>query len=133
MKKWVCVLLILVSSGCASRLSKSTIVLEYSDFGPQAMAYRVIGRKSMPWAPDTPIAPGEDKINVVVYRGIAKSRVEGAFLPDRDDHIDYRYVSYSDALSYLDAQIAQNILRKVTVKLENTKNLIQQHLGERHD
>lgn len=121
---------LMFSAGCASRLSKSTIVLEYSDFGPQAMAYRIIGRKRMPWAPELPVVIGEHKILVVVYRGINKSDVEEAFVADKDNNVDYRYVAYADAVRYLDTQIAQNILRKVTLKLEATRTKLLTKLGD---
>ena len=117
--------------GCATRLQKSTIVLEYDDFGPQAMAYKLIGKKRMPWAPDTPVMIGEGHIYVVVYKGVPVEDLEIRYSADADANIDYRLVPYEQAITYLDTQIAQNILRKVTLKLEGTRTKVQSKLGSK--
>lgn len=115
--------------GCASRVSKTTVVLGYTDFGPQAMAYQVIGRKRLPWAPNTPLTPGDGGIFIVVFRGIEKARVIEAYPDNPDNNLDYRYVAYTDAISYLDKNIAQDILSNVTKRLETSRQTILAHLG----
>lgn len=119
-------------SACVSGVSKATLVLNYADFGPQAMAYKIIGRNQLPWAPNTPPVLGESQIRIVVYRGITKEEVEAAFRPNKHSHYDYRYVPYRSALNYLDNNIARNILAKVTLRLEATRNKIFNGLGVDH-
>lgn len=129
MKKLVLAALLLMLSACASRLSKTTVVFEYADFGPQAMAYGLLGPKRLPWAPETPLVIGEGNIYVVVYRGIDKSEVVAAYPPDEHRKADYRYVNYSDAMTYLDIKIAQNVLGSVTTRLESTRQTVVKVLG----
>lgn len=130
MRKTLCLLLFAVSiASCASRISRQTIVLEYADFGPQVMAYRAIGPKRMSWAPDTPIQVGSGGIYVVVYRDVALADVEEAYRASELDNRDYRYLGYSEALNYLDVQITQNRLRKVTQRLEATRAQVVNKLG----
>ncbi len=130
MKVALLVLWVLLTA-CASHMSKHSIILEYDDFGPQAMAYKIIGKKRMPWAPEIPVMIGDDHIYVVVYKSVDREDLNETFKPDRDHNIDYRFVSYNDAITYLDTQIAQNILRKVTAKLEVTRSKIQVALASR--
>lgn len=122
-------MLVVLLSHCASRLEKNSIVLEYADFGPQAMAYPVIGPKRMPWAPDTPVLIGEGKIYVVVFQNLELEQIEDKYNPDPEANIDYRFLRYQDAMRYLDAQIANNILAKVTRQLEQTRTNIDTKLG----
>ena len=107
---------------CASPPTDRTLVLQYNDFGPQAMAYHLIGPNRLPWDPDTPIFVGHDAVRVVIYRGIDLETVKSLYPPDRPRNIDYRYVSYQDALRYLDAKIHRNLLIRITQKLENTRD-----------
>ena len=113
---------------CASRISRTTLVLDYADFGPQAMAYKVLGPKNHQWDPHTPIPFGEDGVKVVVYRNIALEDVQLHYPVERDVGRDYRYLAYSDAMDYLEARIRQNLLKRITVRLEQTREEIRAHL-----
>lgn len=121
--------LLVLCSGCASQIDKSTAVFEYSDFGPQAMAYRLLGPKNLQWDPDVPILIGQGKVYVVVYRGIPVEEVERHYPQDRSRNIDYRYLQYGEALNYLDAKIERNLLRRITERLRRTREKILLLLG----
>lgn len=118
----------LMLTGCASRISRTTLVLDYADFGPQAMAYKVLGPKNHQWDPQTPIPFGAEGVRVVVYRNIDLEQVKQHFPVDPGRHQDYRYLAYSDALDYLDARIRQNLLKRITLRLEETRSAIRNHL-----
>ncbi len=117
-------LLLASLSACASLPADQTLVLQYRDFGPQAMAYPLIGPNRLPWAPDTPLLVGHEAVQVVIYRGIDLATVKSLYPSDRLRNIDYRYVSYHDALRYLDARIHRNLLIRITQQLENTRDQI---------
>ena len=120
----VIIFLLASLAACASPPPDRTLVLQYSDFGPQAMAYHLIGPNRLPWDPETPIFVGHDAVRVVIYRGIDLATVESLYPPDKLRNIDYRYVSYQDALRYLDAKIHRNLLIRITQKLKGTRDQI---------
>lgn len=129
MRNCFAAVLLVLCSGCASQIDKATAVFEYSDFGPQAMAYRLLGPKNLQWDPDVPILIGQGKVYVVVYRGIPVEEVERHYPQDRSRNIDYRYLQYGEALNYLDAKIERNLLRRVTERLRRTREKILLLLG----
>lgn len=129
-KLTTCLILIMCLglASCASRISRTTLVFDYADFGPQAMAYRVIGPKNHQWDPQTPIPFGAEGVRVVVYRDIGLEEVQQHFPVDPSRHQDYRYLAYADAMDYLDARIRQNLLKRITLRLEQTRDAIRSHL-----
>lgn len=120
----IIVLLLASLTACASPPSDRTLVLRYSDFGPQAMAYHLIGPNRLPWDPDTPVFVGHNAVRIVIYRGIDLETVKSLYPPDERRNIDYRYVSFQDALRYLDAKIDRNLLIRITQKLKDTREQI---------
>lgn len=122
------VLSVLHLCACTSHVQKNTMVLEYADFGPQVMAYPALGPKNLSWQPEVPLLLGQGKVCVVVYRDIALGEVKQHYPADKHNHLDYRYLQYSDALHYLDSRIAQNILRSITERLLVTRDTIRQRL-----
>ena len=122
------ILTCLLLTSCASRISRTTLVFDYADFGPQAMAYRTIGPKNYQWDPQTPILFGAEGVRVVVYRNIRLEEVEQHFPLDPQRHQDYRYLAYADAMEYLDTRIRQNLLRRISQRLEQTRDRIREHL-----
>lgn len=120
----IIVLLLASLMACASPPSDRTLVLRYSDFGPQAMAYHLLGPNRLPWDPDTPIFVGHNAVRIVIYRDINLKTVKSLYPSDKPGNIDYRYVSYQDALRYLDAKIHHNLLIRITQKLKNTRDQI---------
>ena len=128
MKIWIAVVVCLLCSSCATRIAKTTVVFEYADFGPRAMAYSLLGSKNLQWEPEVPILIGQGKVYVVVYRGIPIERVQEYYPQDRSRNLDYRYVQYGEALNYLDAKIERNLLRRITERLIRTRQTILDRL-----
>lgn len=124
MRNALVIALLLLLCNCATRIEKSTLVLEYTDFGPQAMAYKTLGPKNLQWEPNVPLLVGQGRVFVVVYRDIPLADVAQYFPSDQAKRLDYRYLQYGDALNYLDARISQNLLRKVTQRLRETRQKI---------
>ncbi len=122
------ILTCLMLTSCASRISRTTLVFDYADFGPQAMAYRLIGAKNYQWDPHAPIPFGNEGVRVVVYRNISLEEVERHFPVSPESLRDYRYVAYAEAMDYLDARIRQNLLRRITERLEQTRDQLRAHL-----
>ena len=82
------------------------MVLDYDDFGPQAMAFTLLGMAWWQWAECACFEPGDQMtIRVVVYRGVSKRAAQRRY-PVVKNRSDYRYVSYRAALRYLDEQLA---------------------------
>lgn len=129
MRIWFAAALLLLCGGCASRIEKSTVVFEYADFGPQPMAYPILGSKNLQWEPEVPILIGQGKVYVVVYKGIPVEAVKKSFPSDRSRNLDFRYLQYGEALNYLDAKIERNLLRRVTARLRKTRAKLLAVLG----
>lgn len=91
--------------GAPSRLPY-TLVLDYDDFGPQAMSFGLIGMSWWQWADGGSWEYGDRfDVRVVVHRGIPESAVRAQY-PTVEGRSDYRYVSYDDAMAYFDRNIA---------------------------
>ena len=89
----------------ASTLSR-TLVLGYEAFGPQVMAYELIGFGWNQWKAEGHELPDDVDVKVVVYRGVRLGRVKAAY-PVVRGRSDYRYVEYGRALRFLDRKIEE--------------------------
>lgn len=118
-------LLCLLLAGCASRISRTTLVLDYADFGPQPMAYKILGPKNYQWEPQTPIPFGDEPVRVVVFRNIDLDKVKLHYPVARERNQDYRYLPHAEAMDYLEQKIRQNLLTRVTRRLEATRERIR--------
>jgi len=82
------------------------LVLKYSDFGPQAMAYETLGFDWYQWEATGGPDPSQTyDIRVVVFKGLSLEAVKTMYPVDRDKAQDYRYIRYEDALTYLNNNI----------------------------
>lgn len=96
---------VLIASGC-QKASTHTLILDYEDFGPQAMAWETIGMEWWQWDshgdddPDT-----RYPIHVAVYRDITLDEVKILFPVDRGREQDFRYLHYDEAVKYLEKKI----------------------------
>jgi len=102
------------------------IVLDYSDFGPQAMAYELIGFQWWQW--EKPCCSEPDSIyniKVVVYKDIALNEVKALFPVNPEQQQDYRYLEYSKAVSYLNQHIQDDEMPSL---LKETKRKIVESL-----
>jgi hypothetical protein len=77
-----------------------TLVLDYYDFGPQALSFGLIGMSWWQWEGGGSWEPGDSfDVRVVVYRGRSREEVERAY-PTVRDRSDYRLVPYEDAMDF---------------------------------
>jgi len=109
-----------------SMLCANALVLDYSDFGPQAMAYELIGFQWWQW--ENPCCSEPDSIyniKVVVYKDIALNKVKALFPVNPEQQQDYRYLEYSKAISYLTEHIDEmpSLLKETKRKI--VESLVQ--------
>lgn len=103
-------------------------IFKYEDFGPQAMAYELIGMQW--WQGDGP-APAVYDIKVVIHRGLALDGIKERYPVTREAATDYRYVTYNDAIAFLDRHIEEDVLPSVTAMLQRTRTRLKLGFSER--
>jgi hypothetical protein len=117
-------------AGC-SNIFRNTIILEYQDFGPQAVAYETIGMEWWQWDSHGASDPYyQYDIKVVVYRNVPLSNVQNVYPVIRESEQDYRYLPYTKAIAYLDNQIQEDLFPELTARLTKTRSLIVEKLGK---
>ena len=101
--------LVFILNGCATYNTdrKQSLVLPYSAFGPPTMSGTLIGVEWFQWLSHGESRPRDYDINVVIYRKIPLEEVRNLYPISQKESIDYRYVSYSDAVSYFDHNITE--------------------------
>lgn len=84
-----------------------TLVLAYHDFGPQVLAAELLGMEWWQWegGGSWELDDAFD-VRVVVYRGMTLAEVQVEY-PTVVGEADYRYVSYDEAVVYLDRSLAE--------------------------
>ncbi len=129
-KRLVQVCLLLFLSACNDQ-SKNSIVLNYQDFGPQAMAWRNIGMEWWQWQAHGDSDPKTKyNIKVVIYRNITLQKVKSLYPINQDKKQDYRFIEYTETLNYLNRNIQENVISDVTERLKLTKRTILKSLGK---
>ena len=133
MKHVVIILLVAACAvGCATS-SRQTMVLDYGDFGPSAASHELLGVAWWQWKSCGGSCMGTDHgpVNVVVYRDIPLSAVKKAYPVVEEKEQDFRYVSYSEAMQYLDATIqeTESFLPELSDELTQMKHNIMKKLG----
>lgn len=126
----ICFLIVIVLSIIGCSTTQTTLILDYSDFGPQAAAYELIGYEWWQWDSHGDSRPRHYDIKVVVYRDVPLSEVKRAYPVVKEKEQDYRYVPYGEAIEYLDNLIKENVLPEVTQTLRKTKSTIIEKLGK---
>lgn len=81
------------------------IVLDYKNFGPQAIAGELIGPHYWQWDSGHYDRPQKFDIKVVVYRDMKLDSVKAMFPVNKDEKKDFRYVRYQVAMKWHDKQI----------------------------
>jgi hypothetical protein len=119
-------------SACAHSIDQNTLVLDYKAFGPQVIAHDVIGNEWWQWdAHGAPDPTASYDVKVVIYRNIDLASVKKKFPINAEQHKDYRYLEYSQSISYLDKNIKETMetpLTGITKKLVETKQKINERL-----
>ena len=122
-------------------LGKQTVVFKYTDFGPQAMAYELIGFNWYQWdCSGCGDLRKQHDIRIVVYRNINLSKVK-KFYPIIIGKTDYRYVEYNESINFLNKKIVEltnsfkdytensDLFLRLKNTLEKTRDTIIQKLG----
>lgn len=127
-EKLIVLTLLVLLNGCTAsseRYRLDYVVFEYEDFGPQAMAYELIGMQVWQWQ-DFESDPDEEfDIRVVVFEG-DRDLFQKKFKTIPAQQLDYRLVRYPDAVQYLNHQIEENIMPAVTERLRRTKTRLEE-------
>lgn len=129
-EKLIVLTLLVLLNGCTAsseRYRLDYVVFEYEDFGPQAMAYELIGMQVWQWQDFVSDPDEEFDIRVVVFEG-DRDLFQKKFKTIPAQQLDYRLVSYPDAVQYLNHQIEENIMPVVTERLERTKARLEAEL-----
>ena len=122
--------LTLLVASCSNTEPKKIAIFNYNDFGPQVIANEVIGQEWWQWQPHGDSRPRNYDIKVIVYRNATLAEVKKLYSVKPQDFLDYRYLEYDKALSYLEEKIEENIIDQVTNKLKKTKKQIIDQLGQ---
>ncbi len=123
----------LLLAACAAtpeHAAKDTLLLDYEDFGPQAMAHELLGMQWWQWENSGSPNPNDRyAIKVVAYKDLTRAEVERRFPVVLDKLQDYRYVPYEEAMRYLDRHIADDVIADVTARLTRTREALLATLG----
>jgi hypothetical protein len=122
--------LLLSLFACATQGAGETLLLQYEDFGPPSAAHELIGMDWWQWQDHADSRPRRYDIKVVVYRFMELPQVRRLFPSDPARELDYRYVSYLDAMDYLERMIEENAIESLTSQLQSTRTRILSVLGE---
>ncbi len=100
---------------------KNICVLDYKNFGVQAMAHELLGFQWYQWNSHGDSDPNATyDINIVVYKNIPPEKVKEFYPVIRELEQDFRYIEYSRARQYFDRQIQQiNELRQTELLQED--------------
>ncbi len=136
----ICLSLVFILNGCSTYAEdrKQSLVLPYSAFGPPTMSGTLIGVEWFQWLPHGESRPREYDINVIIYREIPLKDVKNLYPISQKKSVDYRYISYSDAVSYFDHNITEVIRMKkegypmgsLSEELKSVKIQIINELGD---
>jgi hypothetical protein len=122
--------LVLSLSGCAGSKTITQncyLILPYSDFGPQVLAYKAVGYEWWQWDNHGDSRPVDYPIRVVVFEGYSESEIRLKFPVVAGEKKDFRYLTREAAERYLqDAlQEANDIdLPKLAAQFEATLSKI---------
>lgn len=132
MKKIFALMFLSALVSCASAALKTDAhVFAYEDFGPQVIANELIGMEWWQWEPHGDSRPRKYDVKVVVYRGISLAKIQTRYPIVAAANQDFRYVSYDDALRYLDQKIEENVIETVTANLKLTKRRLLELFAKR--
>ena len=86
----------------------NTLILSYDDFGPQVVAHDLLGLQFWQWdSQGDPDPKTTYDIRVIVYKDISLESLKKDYPINRDQKIDFRYLSYDGSIEYLDSLIEE--------------------------
>jgi hypothetical protein len=110
------------------------VLFEYDDFGPQVMAFQLLGMGWWSWSGGGSWEMCDEfDVRVVVYEPADADEVARLY-PTVENESDYRLVSRPDALTFLDTQIADlasddsEIMQSLRASLQRTRATIAECL-----
>jgi len=106
---------------CTNQVNQNTIVLNYSDFGPQVIASEIIGMEWWQWQSHGESRPTVNNIKIIVFREIPLNEVKELYAVNQYLQKDYRYLKYEKAINFLDSKIDANVMENVTNRLKQTR------------
>ena len=107
-----------------------TLVLDYSDFGPQVAAHRLLGSEWWQWQAHGDSDPKTQySIRVVAYDEESESNVRSQYPLIPSENKDYRWIPLNQAFQYLDEEISKDILESTTVRLKKTRMRLRNHFN----
>lgn len=122
---------VLSLQSCTYNIATATpLVLEFENFGPAAMSEPLLGQSWWQWQNHGDSRPRNYDIKVVVYRSQSLNEIKAEYSVSKENLKDYRYITYSESIDYLDENIKDNILPRVTQRLENTRSKILKHFEQ---
>jgi hypothetical protein len=92
------------------------------------MSYEVLGFEWWQWQPHGDSRPREYDIRVVVYCNASADEVSRQYPVDKKAELDFRYITYDRALSFLDENIQQDVDPALTDELRATRKELVQRL-----
>lgn len=135
----ICLSLVFILNGCSTHTvdRKQYLVLPYSDFGPSTMSGALLGVEWFQWLPHGESRPRKYDVKVIIYRGISLTDVKKLYPVSPKKSVDYRYISYSDAVSYFNRNIIEVIsmeqegypMGSLSQELKSVKTQIINELG----
>lgn len=116
---------LILLSGCSSKEKDNEILLlPFNAFGPAAMSEPLLGQGWWQWQTHGDSRPSEYDIKVIVYKDVPLEKVKKRYPVSEAKKNDYRYLTYTKAVNYLDKHIKENIIPKTTERLKKTKTLV---------
>lgn len=67
------------------------------------------------------------EIKFVVYQGVPEDEMRRKYPVDPIRYLDYRYISYEDAIRHLDELIAEDDVEPLTEQLKSTRERLRRH------
>lgn len=118
-----CLIVVTVLSGFNLSWAGSA-VFDYNDFGPQALAYETIGFQWYQWNNVGDCDPSKiDPIKVVVFWNESLAAIREKFPVNPKKKQDYRYLSYQDAINYLNSVLSE--YKELSNLMQTKEKLIQ--------
>lgn len=130
MKNLITLMLALILVSCTNQKRVNEVVLEYQDFGPQVIAYEIIGMEWWQWNEHGDSRPTQYDIRVVVYMNTSLEEIERRYPIIENEKQDFRYLEYQEAIEYLNNKIEENAVPSVTERLKTTLNKLYIVFGE---
>lgn len=120
-----------MTSTYAEIKSSNVVVLDYKDFGPPSMSFELLGQSWWSWESSGSSDPNEKyPIKVVVFRKVSLQSIQSKYPIIPKLKQDYRYVHFREAKTYLDKNIANNVIPTVTLTLKQTLSLLESQFVE---